>query len=155
MPRGQWRGPLPMRARARGGCERRVATTPLVSLSPSRKRSDESPRSALAMFTPSERSVLLRQWGSPLESAGGVVQEGRPLHPRERSAPRERSRRRRGTERARPPAMAGPYLSPLGPQADLLTEYMFGRRRQVSVRFLLIPRFSNLSLRSSGTCVRR
>lgn len=29
--------------------------------------------------------------------------------------------------------MAGPYLSPLGPQADLLTEYMFGRRRQVSV----------------------
>lgn len=31
--------------------------------------------------------------------------------------------------------MAGPYLSPLGPQADLLTEYMFGRRRQVSVRF--------------------
>ncbi|XP_067213873.1 paired box protein Pax-6 isoform X2 [Linepithema humile] len=26
--------------------------------------------------------------------------------------------------------MAGPYLSPLGPQADLLTEYMFGRRRQ-------------------------
>lgn len=31
--------------------------------------------------------------------------------------------------------MAGPYLSPLGPQADLLTEYMFGRRRQVSVGF--------------------
>ena len=31
--------------------------------------------------------------------------------------------------------MAGPYLSPLGPQADLLTEYMFGRRRQVSVRY--------------------
>ncbi|XP_076764950.1 uncharacterized protein LOC143431858 [Xylocopa sonorina] len=30
--------------------------------------------------------------------------------------------------------MAGPYLSPLGPQADLLTEYMFGRRRQVSRR---------------------
>lgn len=30
--------------------------------------------------------------------------------------------------------MVGPYLSPLGPQADLLTEYMFGRRRQVSVR---------------------
>ncbi|XP_012275722.1 retinal homeobox protein Rx-like [Orussus abietinus] len=30
--------------------------------------------------------------------------------------------------------MAGPYLSPLGPQADILTEYMFGRRRQVSRR---------------------
>lgn len=36
--------------------------------------------------------------------------------------------------------MAGPYLSPLGPQADLLTEYMFGRRRQVSVCFFLLVR---------------
>ncbi|XP_012539507.1 retinal homeobox protein Rx1 isoform X2 [Monomorium pharaonis] len=35
--------------------------------------------------------------------------------------------------------MAGPYLSPLGPQADLLTEYMFGRRRQRRNRTTFTP----------------
>lgn len=40
-----------------------------------------------------------------------------------------------GSEESLKIIMAGPYLSPLGPQADLLTEYMFGRRRQVSVGF--------------------
>ncbi|XP_018300924.1 ALX homeobox protein 1 [Mycetomoellerius zeteki] len=35
--------------------------------------------------------------------------------------------------------MTGPYLSPLGPQADLLTEYMFGRRRQRRNRTTFTP----------------
>lgn len=51
--------PFPMRELE--GCERRIATTPLVTLSPSRNVVTDSSRSALAMFAPCERPVLLRQ----------------------------------------------------------------------------------------------